>query len=68
MARRTVRRHYQWIVVNQFLAATLDPAVFNAVKTNGPTIYTGAMRQKIPREFQVAAYRFGHSQIRPDTR
>jgi hypothetical protein len=65
MARRTVRRHYQWIVVNQFLAATLDPAVFNAVKTNGPTIYTGAMRQKIPREFQVAAYRFGHSQIRP---
>lgn len=65
MAQESVRRHYQWVVVNQFLAATLDPAVYNAVKTSGPTVYTGAMTQKIPREFQVAAYRFGHSQIRP---
>jgi hypothetical protein len=65
MAQQSVRRHYQWIVVNQFLAATLDPAVFNTVKTNGPTVYTGNMTNKIPREFQVAAYRFGHSQIRP---
>jgi Animal haem peroxidase len=65
MAQETVRRHYQWVVVNQFLAATLAPAVFNDVKASGPTVYTGAMTQKIPREFQVAAYRFGHSQIRP---
>lgn len=64
-AQASVRRHYQWIVVNQFLAATLDPVVYNAVKTGGPTVYTGAMTDKIPREFQVAAYRFGHSQIRP---
>jgi hypothetical protein len=68
LAQESVRRHYQWVVVNQFLAATLDPAVFAAVKTNGPTVYTGAMTQKIPREFQVAAYRFGHSQIRPGYR
>jgi hypothetical protein len=65
MAQESVRRHYQWVVVNQFLATTLDPAVFNTVKTGGPTVYTGAMTKKIPREFQVAAYRFGHSQIRP---
>lgn len=65
MAQESVRRHYQWVVVNQFLAVTLDPAVFTAVQTGGPTVYTGAMTQKIPREFQVAAYRFGHSQIRP---
>jgi hypothetical protein len=65
MAQRTVRRHYQWIVVNQFLAATLDPAVFDDVKDNGPTVYTGPKTGKLPREFQVAAYRFGHSQIRP---
>lgn len=65
LARQEVLRHYQWIVVNQFLAATLDPAVFAAIKASGPTVYKGSMRQKIPREFQVAAYRFGHSQIRP---
>ncbi|MES2461350.1 MAG: heme peroxidase family protein [Armatimonadota bacterium] len=65
IVRKEVRRHYQWIVVNQFLAATLDSAVFDAIKASGPTVYTGGMRQKIPREFQVAAYRFGHSQIRP---
>ena len=64
-AQQAVRRHYQWVVVNQFLAATLDPVVLLDVQTNGPTIYTGAKTKKIPREFQVAAYRFGHSQIRP---
>jgi hypothetical protein len=65
LTQESVRRHYQWIVVNQFLGATLDQAVFTTVKTGGPTVYTGAKTQKIPREFQVAAYRFGHSQIRP---
>ena len=65
MARKSVRRHYQWVVVRQFLDATLDPAVFAAVAANGPSVYLGSLRQKIPREFQVAAYRFGHSQIRP---
>ncbi|MEP0918936.1 hypothetical protein NC981_19060 [Leptolyngbya sp. DQ-M1] len=65
LVRLEVCRHYQWIVVNQFLAVTLDPAVFADVRNNGPKFYTGSLRQKIPREFQVAAYRFGHSQIRP---
>jgi heme peroxidase len=65
LAQRSVRWHYQWVVVNQFLAATLDPAVLESVKVAGPTVYTKGLRQRIPREFQVAAYRFGHSQIRP---
>ncbi|SFN82870.1 Animal haem peroxidase [Geodermatophilus obscurus] len=65
LTRESVRRHYQWVVVEQFLAATLDPAVLATVAAAGPTVYTGAGTQKIPREFQVAAYRFGHSQIRP---
>ena len=64
-AQKAVRRHYQWIVVNQFLAATLDTDVFEDVRDNGPTVFVGSMTDKIPREFQVAAYRFGHSQIRP---
>lgn len=65
MVQQAVRRHYQWIVVNQFLAATLDTSVFEDVRDNGPTVFVPPMRDKIPREFQVAAYRFGHSQIRP---
>lgn len=63
--QKSVRRHYQWIVVNQFLAVTLDTDVFEDVRDNGPTVFVGSMTDKIPREFQVAAYRFGHSQIRP---
>jgi Animal haem peroxidase len=64
-ARRVVRWHYQWIIVHQFLAATLDPAVYEQVKADGPTLFPPTMTPKIPREFQVAAYRFGHSQVRP---
>lgn len=64
-ARRLVRWHYQYIIVNQFLAATLDATVYEQVKKDGPTIFEVARKPKMPREFQVAAYRFGHSQIRP---
>lgn len=64
-ARRLVRWHYQYIIVNQFLKATLDPKVYEQVKKNGPTIFKPSAKPKMPREFQVAAYRFGHSQIRP---
>lgn len=64
-ARRLVRWHYQYIIVNQFLKATLDPAIYEQVKTKGPTLFKPSAKPKMPREFQVAAYRFGHSQIRP---
>ncbi|MBD2018612.1 peroxidase, partial [Leptolyngbya sp. FACHB-36] len=64
-ARQLVRWHYQYIIVNQFLKATLDPKVYEQVKKNGPTIFKPSAKPKMPREFQVAAYRFGHSQIRP---
>jgi len=64
-ARRLVRWHYQYIIVNQFLPATLDPKIYEQVKSDGPTIFKPGRKPKMPREFQVAAYRFGHSQIRP---
>jgi hypothetical protein len=64
-ARRLVRWHYQYIIVNQFLKATLDPKIYEEIKKDGPTIFKPSPTPKMPREFQVAAYRFGHSQIRP---
>jgi hypothetical protein len=64
-ARRLVTWHYQYIIVNQFLKATLDTAVYEQVKKDGPTVFKPSAKPAMPREFQVAAYRFGHSQIRP---
>jgi hypothetical protein len=64
-AQRLVRWHYQYIIVNQFLAVSLDEVVYKAVRDNGPTIFKPGPKPAIPREFQVATYRFGHSQIRP---
>lgn len=64
-AQKRVRWHYQWIIVHQFLTATLDKDVYEQVQKDGPTLFPPTAAPKIPREFQVAAYRFGHSQIRP---
>jgi hypothetical protein len=67
-AQQTVRWHYQYIVVNQFLRVSLDPEVFEQVRDDGPTVFPVCAMPVLPREFQVAAYRFGHSQIRPGYR
>lgn len=64
-ARKRVRWHYQWVIVWQFLTATLDEEVYNQVWNDGPNLFPPTASPKIPREFQVAAYRFGHSQVRP---
>jgi hypothetical protein len=63
-ARDLVRWHYQWIVVQQFLKTTVGDARVNHLLQNGPQWFP-AGRQFMPLEFTIAAYRFGHSQIRP---
>ncbi len=64
-ARRLVRWHYQWIVVHEFLPLTVGEALLDDLLYNGPQFYAYEERQYIPVEFADAAYRFGHSQIRP---
>ena len=64
-AKRTVLWHYQYIIVHQYLRFSLDSSVYEEVKNNGPTIFKVAPKPGMPREFQVAAFRFGHTQIRP---
>ena len=63
-AQRQVRWHYQWIIVNEFLPLTIGQ--------NRTTKYlaeqAGNQNPRIPIEFSVAAYRFGHSQVRPSYR
>jgi hypothetical protein len=61
-AKRIVTHHYQWAVVNDFLkricgAATVSNAMASVVAPVGSAF-------RMPVEFAVAAYRFGHSMIR----
>jgi hypothetical protein len=67
-AQRIVRWHYQWIVVHEFLPHTVGQPMTDDVLTNGPKFYRWRNDPFIPVEFSVAAYRFGHSQVRPSYR
>ena len=72
-AQRLTRWHYQWVVVHDFLARTVGQEVVDSILAPGgngvPKIKLRHYRWKIqpymPVEFSVAAYRFGHSQVRP---
>jgi len=80
MAQRLVRWHYQWIVLHEFLPLTIGQDRVTEIFDHGPRIYNlaepgsfhnlrNARRNPlIPIEFSVAAYRFGHSQVRPSYR
>jgi hypothetical protein len=64
VAQEKVRWHYQWIVLNEFLPKTVGDAIVKDVVKNGRKFYKWRNDPFIPVEFAVAAYRFGHSQVR----
>ncbi|NIR61956.1 MAG: peroxidase [Gammaproteobacteria bacterium] len=63
-AQRLARWHYQWIVVNEYLPLIVDGDVLESIRRDGFRVYRWATMPFIPVEFAVAAYRFGHSQVR----
>ena len=68
-ASRLVLWHYHWIVVEEFLPSVVDGAVYDAIRAEGRRVYLPDAdgptdEAAIPIEFAVAAYRYGHSQIR----
>jgi hypothetical protein len=75
--QRLVRWHYQWIVLHDFLPRIVGQEIVHSVLPHlkkSTTIYEDRPELRffnwkhdpfMPVEFSVAAYRFGHSMVRP---
>jgi hypothetical protein len=64
-AQRSLRQHYQWIIINDFLPRICDPFTVSDVVLHGNKFFLpGRDSLYMPLEFSVAAYRFGHSMVR----
>jgi hypothetical protein len=80
-AQRQLRWHYQWIVVHDFVRRLVGDEVLDALFSSKPVtlgpaeevalpspelrFYSYESQPYMPVEFSVAAYRFGHSMVRP---
>ncbi len=64
-ARRALTWHYQWAVLSDFLPATIGEDRTRKLLRDGPRFFQPDGTVAIPFEFADAAYRFGHSQMRP---
>ena len=77
--QQEVRFHYQWILIHDFLPTIVSPEAFRSVlpldEHNNPIIDIHNLKffhfknfAFMPLEFSAAAYRYGHSMIRPGYR
>jgi hypothetical protein len=64
-ARRSLTWHYQWAIVNDYLPGLVGAELVDELLASGPSFYTPVGVPFIPVEFADAAFRYGHSQIRP---
>ena len=69
LAREVTLWHYQWLLVNEHLPQIAGQAVVNDVLARGNRFYRPPAGDGfMPIEFGAAAYRFGHSMVRPSYR
>jgi hypothetical protein len=66
-ARQLTTWHYQWMIVHEFLPAFIGRTQVADIMRSGRQYYRPEVGY-IPVEFQGAAYRFGHSMVRPSYR
>jgi hypothetical protein len=71
-AQKLVRWHYQWVILHDFLPRIVGQQTLSRVLSfddGSPEIrrrfYKPKTKPYMPVEFSVAAYRYGHSQVRP---
>jgi len=64
-ARRSLRWHYQYVVVADYLPRLVGAELVESVLTQGPKLFNPPPGEAfIPLEFADAAFRYGHGQIR----
>lgn len=63
-AQRTIRWHYQWVVLLDFLPRLIGEELTSSLLMRGPRYFVDDHTFALPLEFADAAYRYGHSQIR----
>jgi heme peroxidase len=66
-ARQLTTWHYQWLILHELLPLFIGQAMVDDIVKNGRKFYKPDVAF-IPVEFQGAAYRFGHSMVRPSYR
>jgi len=73
-ARRLTRWHYQWVVVHDFLRRLIGDDLLAGILIDDPVtggsaastrFFKWKQRPFMPVEFTAAAYRFGHTMVRP---
>jgi hypothetical protein len=68
-ARRLTTWHYQWLILHEFLPLFVGQPLVDTILRRGRRFYRPRKGEAfIPVEFQAAAYRFGHSMVRPSYR
>ncbi|WP_110917078.1 peptidoglycan-binding protein [Mycolicibacterium peregrinum] len=67
-ARARVVKHYQWMLLHDYLPKIVDPGIVHDVFTHGRKIFEKSPipgdSPTMPIEFSVAAFRMGHSMVR----